>query len=250
MELLWALLVATSPSLRVMAYNVLYDAENIDASIALIQETNPDILCLTELTSRFEKRLLSKLGKTYLHRASKPKPGTWGVAIVSKYPILKSDYFPQKPYRIPAMQVNLQINGRRLTVACLHFMPPGAVHDKRDGLLDTLSKNEALREGQAEYLIARYRDLKSPLILAGDLNEERGGRALDRLEDAGFVAACDAEEEDCGPTWPGATSLFPAITQVDHVFGRGLRFVAAKVPSGGGSDHFPIFADFEWQVAK
>ena len=43
-------------------------------------------------------------------------------------------------------------------------------------------------------------------------------------------------------SWPGATSFWPAIVQIDHIFGRGVRFHSAWVPSGGGSDHQPIVA--------
>jgi endonuclease/exonuclease/phosphatase (EEP) superfamily protein YafD len=34
------------------------------------------------------------------------------------------------------------------------------------------------------------------------------------------------------------------LFQVDHILGRGLRFLRAEVRSEGNSDHYPIVAEF------
>lgn len=69
------------------------------------------------------------------------------------------------------------------------------------------------------------------------------GRAVSRERDAadhGEAHACAGEDARCGPRWPGATSPFPAVAEIDHVLGKRVTFREARALRGGGSDHFPV----------
>lgn len=226
--------------LSVIAYNVLYTSPDPDRSVDLLAQEDADLICLRELTPAFVKRFEARLGERYPHRVMKPKRGTWGVGIASKHPIVRHQHFPQKPHRLPALEARIKTDTGALTLVCVHLMPPIAKHRKKDGLLTTMGKNEALREAQARYLIGRYVDLKQPLLIAGDFNEGESDRAIKVLRDAGFALACDGELADCGATWPGATTIAPAVFRIDHILGRGVQFSSAQVIKGGGSDHYPV----------
>lgn len=228
-----------------MAYNVLYNAEDPQASVALIAKAAPDIVCLRELTPKFVTTFKKGLGKTLPYQKFFPKKGTWGAGIASKYPIRNASVFPGKPHRLPAMEGTVMLPSGSLLVLCLHLFPPVGKHKKSDTMLETMDKNAVLRKEQAQYLVKRISGHKGPVLILGDMNEGRDDDAVQTFLKAGFVPACDAPSEDCGATFPGATSLLPAVFEIDHILGRGLSFFAAAVLSGGGSDHYPVAAVFK-----
>lgn len=97
---------------------------------------------------------------------------------------------------------------------------------------------------QAQFLVARYEKETRPVLLAGDLNESPGGDALAVFARGGYTRSCErAREADCGATWPGSGSLFPATWEIDHIFGIRVRFERARVVREGGSDHDPVWAE-------
>lgn len=230
----------TPDALRIMGYNVLYDAPSPEASVALIARENPDIVCLRELRPPMLKVFRAELGDRYPHAFVRARrSGTWGAAIFSKHPLRARRVFPAKPHRLPVLEATVRApNVGDVVVACVHLVPPFMAHGASSGPIETLQRNDALRTRQAKQFVKRYRG-RSPLVLVGDFNEEDDD-AMETLYAAGFTNACD--DADCAATWPGATSSWPAVVRIDHVLTRGLRVVAAHVPSGGGSDHQPIVA--------
>ncbi len=250
MLLLPALARAAEPSsstplpFRAMAYNVLYDATDVEASLDAIDSEQPDVLCLRELTPKFAKAFRKRFSRQYPHMALEPRKGTWGVGIASRHPLLRTQHFPEKPHRLPAMEADVQLPGRTLKVVCVHLMPPVAKHRKSDTLAETLDKNAQLRTKQGQALMERYVKTQAAVLLLGDMNEGRDGGALKAFRAAGFVHACEGPRAVCGNTWPGATSVLPAFVEIDHILGRGLDFEQARVVRKGGSDHFPVVARF------
>jgi len=231
-----------------MAYNVLYNSKKMIKSINLIKQQKPDIVCLTELTPRFVRKFNRDryLRQNYQYQALYPKHGTWGVGIVSKYPIIKKALYPLRPHRMPGSSAIIQINRRKLMIACVHLFPPFGKHRKSDGLLLTVAKNTLLRINQTKTLWKKFKYWRGSLILMGDMNEGRNDRALVFLRNKNYVLAClQVKHTSCGPTFPGATSMLPAVVEIDHILGRGVRFISAKVIKGGGSDHYPVSAVFQ-----
>jgi endonuclease/exonuclease/phosphatase (EEP) superfamily protein YafD len=239
--------VAEEPRpLRLMAYNVLYDSTGDAASIALIRDVDPDILCLRELRTPFVRAFEKQLGAKYPQRALYPKKvGTWGAGIVSRFPLSDVRQYPSTPHRLPILEATAETPGGKVTVICVHLAPPMMVHRKSDGFHETLAKNAALRKAQAEHLLHRLSKQANAVVVLGDFNEEPGGDAARTLLAAGFADACGAPSSRCGPTWPGAASPWPALWEIDHILGRGVRFSAARVVRGGGSDHYPVVAELE-----
>ncbi|MCP3102319.1 endonuclease/exonuclease/phosphatase family protein [Myxococcus sp. K15C18031901] len=230
--------------LRVMTYNVLYSAseEEVGRSLDVIEQEAPDILCLRELTPRFANAFRKRLGAKYPHTRLLPRKGTWGMGIASKYPVTRAEPFAQKPHRMPGLEAEVRVGRRGLKVACVHLMAPGALHAKDDDLFQSMAKNAVLRGKQGEALVRRYAKEKGPLLLLGDMNEERSGEAMKAFAAAGFDHACDGLEAKCGATWPGATSMLPAVVEIDHILARRLTLSDAKVLRTGGSDHYPVRA--------
>ncbi len=256
LALLPFLMTSTAPApppgpYKAMAYNVLYEApaEDVEKSLDVIEREKPDVLCLRELTPGFAQAFRKRLGKEFPYSVLMPQKGTWGVGIASRHPLLRTELFPEKPHRLPAMEADVKLGGRRLKVVCVHLMAPGAKHRKSDGLLESMEKNAELREKQGKALMERYSKEKAPLLLLGDMNEGRDAAAMRVFSAARFSDSCDGPKASCGPTWPGASSALPAVVQIDHILGRGLTFAEARVLRSGGSDHYPIRAFFDFAPA-
>lgn len=245
-------LAATPPGATAMTYNVLYEGARTQDTLALIEQQTPDVLCLQEVTPSFVAAFGDRLGRIYPFRRFDARPGTWGIGIASRTPLGEVQVFEQRPHRMPAMEAVVKLDGRAVRIACLHLFPPVAQRRKGASLFESLEENAQLREQQAEALRRRYRSEARPVLLLGDLNEDRDGGAIAVLRKAGYVPACAARGSACGATYPGATSPLPAVWQVDHALARGLTFLDARVLRGGGSDHFPLLARFTvrtWQEA-
>jgi endonuclease/exonuclease/phosphatase (EEP) superfamily protein YafD len=231
---------------QAMAYNVLYSSTEEDASLGVIEAELPDVLCLTEVTPGFSESFRRRLGQQYPHTFFAPRAGTWGVGIASRHPLRHGQRFAQKPHRMPAAEAQVKLGGRWLKVVCAHLMPPGAQHKKTDDLFDSMEKNAQLREKQGAELVKRYEKETGPVLLLGDMNETREGAAMRAFATAGFLHACDGPQAACGATWPGATSVMPAVAEIDHILGRGLVFSDARVLRKGGSDHYPVQVRFDF----
>lgn len=251
MHALLLAVLSLSPPLpfKAMAYNVLYDApaEDMEKSLDVIEKEKPDVLCLRELTPEFARAFRKRLGKEYPHTVLTPRRGTWGMGIASRHPLLRTESFPEKPHRIPGMEADVRLGGKRLKVVCVHLMAPGAKHIKTDGLLVSLEKNAKLRAKQGKALMVRYVREKAPILLLGDMNEGRQADAMKAFAAAGFTHSCDGPDASCGSTWPGANTALPAVVEIDHILGRGLTFSGARVLRSGGSDHFPVRAFFDFK---
>lgn len=78
------------------------------------------------------------------------------------------------------------------------------------------------------------------------MNEASDDDAVEVLKSGGYADACEIDNEDCGGSYPGATSMWPAVFQIDHILGRGVKFTEASVAKVGGSDHYPVVAQFQF----
>ena len=106
------------------------------------------------------------------------------------------------------------------------------------------------RSAQLAHLVAEVSDAISPsgtwrdelpALVAGDFND--WGQRLSRM-----MAHMGLHEHGARtPTFPARLPL----TQLDHVYARGLKPVSTWVPRGRiwhqMSDHLPLVADFTWQ---
>ena len=93
---------------------------------------------------------------------------------------------------------------------------------------------------QVQRFLQREIPLDAMLVVAGDFNDW-GHWVSVAMAQAGLVNAMLRST----PTYP---SRLPLV-QLDHIYVRGLRPVAAQVPRGTAwarmSDHLPLIAEFE-----
>jgi endonuclease/exonuclease/phosphatase family metal-dependent hydrolase len=157
--------------------------------------------------------------------------GQYGVAVLSRYPILSVDHRRYRNLREAErrglIRVEVEIEGRRLNFVTTH--------------LDY--KDDDNRLFETRQLVAALADVTGPLVVAGDFNDEpRGGSYKLMLEN--FIDAWAQAGAGAGLTYPADKPS----KRIDYVFirGRDLRARRAWVPQTLASDHVPVVVDVEF----
>ena len=152
--------------------------------------------------------------------------GQYGVAVLSRFPILAIDHRRyanrRERERRGFLRVEVEVEGRRLNFVTTHLD-----YQFLDG-----------RVFETEQLLKALEDVRGPLIVAGDFNEEPPGGAYGMMLKAGFADAW-AREAAAGLTYPADKPT----KRIDYVFHRGLGDgvqASATVPDTLASDHRPV----------
>lgn len=210
-----------------------------------IEQFDADLVCLQEVrfANRREQRrfvrwpelpqaeFLAPEGYEPTYRTNAvTRHGEHGNALLSRWPVVSHRHEDISDHRFEQrglLHTEVELDGRQVHVLVVHLgLVPGS------------------RERQVAYLkayIAREIPPQRPVILAGDFND--WGSRLSRLL---VQAGLHEFEGRRTPTYPSRLPL----TQLDHVYARGLRPVSAFVPQGRiwrqMSDHLPLVAEFTW----
>lgn len=165
--------------------------------------------------------------------------GQYGVAILSRYPILAIDHRryanTRERERRGFIRIEVEVKGRRLNFVTTHLD-----YQHADGRLF-----------EARQMLDALKDVRGPLIVTGDFNEEPPGQVYELMSGAGFA---DGWRRARGPSaeFPGDGATYPAdkpTKRIDYIFYRGLgedRPPAADedasqvVPDTLASDHRPL----------
>ncbi|HEX8354515.1 MAG TPA: endonuclease/exonuclease/phosphatase family protein [Pyrinomonadaceae bacterium] len=165
--------------------------------------------------------------------------GQYGVAVLSRYPILAVDHRRyanvRERERRGFIRVEVEVKGRRLGFVTTHLdyqFADGRLFETRQ-LLDAL------------------KDVRGPLIVTGDFNEEPEGAAYGLMREAGFADGW-LRGRGARATSPGEGATYPADKprkRIDYVFYRGVgadhpphddEDASAAVPDTLASDHRPV----------
>ncbi len=232
----------TDNAITAVSYNIRHgvgmdDSLRLERTAATLRSLRADFIALQEVDKGVQrsggvdqaKLLGDLLGMKATFGAFMPyQGGEYGLAILSKWPIVRST-----PLRLPdgneprvALFVDVTLaDGSPLTVVCVHF--------------DWVS-NDNFRHAQAKVLAATLDTLSTPYLLMGDFNDEPGSRTI-RLFERGAMEA--AKPVDAHFTFPAA----PAPTkEIDFIFvapaKRWRVDSVAVVDERMASDHRPVMA--------
>jgi endonuclease/exonuclease/phosphatase family metal-dependent hydrolase len=238
--------VSAKKTLRVMTYNI-HVGVGMDKKLDLariadvINGEHPDLVGLQEVdrgVKRTEGRdeiaelaKLTSMNYAFAHNLDY-QGGQYGVAILSRFPIRKTDHRKyenlREAERRGMIRVEVELDGRIINFATTHLD-----YQYEDG-----------RVFETQQLLKFLDGVKGPLIVVGDFNDEPSGGAyklmLTRFQDAWGVAKTKEE----GLSYPADK---PA-KRIDYVFTRQLDRVRARrawVVSTLASDHLPVLAELE-----
>jgi endonuclease/exonuclease/phosphatase family metal-dependent hydrolase len=238
--------------LNVMSYNI-HVGIGMDKKLDLariaevIKQQRVDVVGLQEVdrgverTGRVDeiKELARLTGMDYAFAHNLDyQGGQYGVAVLSRFPILAIDHRRyanrRERERRGFIRVEVEVGGRRLNFVTTHLD-----YQWLDG-----------RVFETEQLLKALEDLRGPLIVAGDFNEEPPGGAYELMSKAGFAdgwlrcATC-AKEPTSGLTFPADKP----IKRIDYIFYRGLgddEHATATVIDTLASDHRPLVVSLKF----
>lgn len=165
--------------------------------------------------------------------------GQYGVAVLSRFPILAIDHRryanTRERERRGFIRVEVEVKGRRLNFVTTHLdyqFADGRLFETRQ-MLDALA------------------DVRGPLIVTGDFNEEPWAGVYELMSKAGFADgwrrshAGSVEAHGVGATYPADKPT----KRIDYIFYRGLgedrppeqdEDASEAVPDTLASDHRPV----------
>ena len=239
--------------LNVMSYNIhvgvgMDKKQDLPRIAEVIKRSGADVVGLQEVdrgvrrTGRVDEiaelARLTKMDYAFAHNLDY-QGGQYGVAVLSRFPILAIDHRRfanvRERERRGFIRVEVEVGGRRLNFVTTHLdyqFADGRLFETRQ-LLDAL------------------RDVRGPLVVSGDFNEEPGGAVCDLMRAAGFADGWARDRRSAGLS-NGDGLTYPADKpkkRIDYIFYRGVgedrppdkaEDASATVPDTLASDHRPV----------
>lgn len=215
----------TGQELKILSINLLSSNTNSTEVLKLIEEKNPDIIVLMEVTPIWAKQL-DKVAGAYQFREIESRNDNFGIALFSKIKMRSSIQYFENSLK-PSIKANLIFGDAPLSILATHPVPP-------IGSEMFNSRNSQLLD------IARKRDNYSKnFILIGDLNTSSfSSHFKDLLINANLVDSRNGF--GISTTWPA--DFYPLRTTLDHCLISGeLKIIERETGINIGSDHLPIY---------
>lgn len=232
--------------IKVMTYNIHHcnppsagDKIDVEAIAKVINAEKPDFVALQEVDVNTERsgkgknqaqQLAALTGmQFYFSKAIDHQGGDYGVAVLTKFPIIDSVRYP--------LPIRPELKEEDRTIAAVTVVLP----DKRKLIFASthLGLKEPNRLLQAETIIANFGKTDLPMILAGDFNAVPESPVIAYF-DKYFTRSCT----DCKPTIP-VENPKKTIDFIMHKQGSKLKSADTKViDEQYASDHLPVTAEF------
>lgn len=219
------------PQIRVMTFNLNMTSKGI---VDAIRSTHADVVTLQEL-SQDSAATVQQLSDIYPYMALHPQKVDYvGQGILSKYPILKDEYweYPEVENTLGHQRVEIDFNGMSIVIYNTHPWPPLEWETGYDDASHRIVLENIAQRTFAEEL---------PLILAGDFNMTPNFEEYDlfasQFTDSYWVAG-----DGLGFTYPTHTKLIPSFFRLDYIWhSKHFQSVSAQVwHNHGESDHAPV----------
>lgn len=234
--------------ISILQWNVWYK-EDIENVLKVLKQTQPDIVCLQELTIGYQKThpdtvqyIAQNLGYESYSQSIDLNDEEWKLAnaIFSRFPIQQSrtvwineptgvgGYADEKRAYIEA---SLQVDNDRLTV--------GTTHMSYTHQFETTER----KQHETNLLLAAIEENKRKFVLTGDFNATPGSYTIDRMLQKLTSLGPTMNE----PTWTTKPFSYNGFDEtelswrLDYVFGTNdLEIVENRVINTQYSDHLPL----------
>ncbi|HUK35157.1 MAG TPA: endonuclease/exonuclease/phosphatase family protein [Vicinamibacterales bacterium] len=237
------------PTVRVLTYNI-HHGEGVDGLIDLprlasvVTGVHPDLVALQEVDQATQRvgglNELSELARlTGMHsvfgKAMDFLGGEYGVAVLSRWPVVRSHNDPlptvtdREPRTALTIEVNVGVHGPRIEFTCTHL---DQGRDPENRLAQARSLNAQL-----------VRDDGAATILAGDMNARPGSDVMTLFDEYWTNPLAD------DPVQPPPANERPRL-RVDYVLARptmGWHVIESRIlDEAVASDHRPVLVVLEW----
>lgn len=240
-------------AIRFATYNIYWQNAskgkcNPDSITKIIHDINPDILVLQETYCFTE----NKLDRTFKHlypyryfRHCNDKAQEDGLGILSKYPIVKSYFFPPIYGWFPGCIFIIKTPKGYVQVLNVHLNPKLISHNSIGFLGEALWITPAKRWREINYYY-HYLNPRLPVIVAGDFNENDNGAAAIYLREHGLRDLLFEKIPYSVKTWHWRFGPFKLTGRYDRIYTTAsIRSCRCQVLQRGYSDHYPVMLDIE-----
>jgi len=226
--------------LKVLTYNVNFGRTDA-VVIKILDSLDADIVCLQETTADWEALIRNNLSQKYNYIAFKHCCRAGGLAILSKFPVIKDEYLNNEVSWFPAWVFTVKTSLGEVQLLNVHLKP--GINEK--GKVGFLAKE--FFKAQKTHILELEQFMKFlkpdiPTLILGDCNENDKGKGLKWMKkNKGFYDSLRAFDKH-SKTWEWGFLR----GRYDHILhNSNLRCVCASVFHCGRSDHFPVSAIFE-----
>jgi endonuclease/exonuclease/phosphatase (EEP) superfamily protein YafD len=228
--------------LRVTSYNTLGTNPDTAGMLAVIRQTNADLIAIQELGPAQAAAVMSELADLYPYQELRPEEGVTGMGIISRYPMQALPYQSKARYWLGDPQLaQLDFDGRAVTLFNYHAVPPTLGVGRPADLPRATRLAIEIREEQAREIAALTDSHPGPLLVLGDLNVNDQSRVY-RIATANLRDAWRDAGWGYGNSFHGILGL--AFARIDYIFySDHWQAISAEMGRDGGSDHLPITAD-------
>jgi len=223
----------SEPTIRLMVYNIYHQNQDLAAVMAEIRKYDPDLLFLMEYSDAIQAQIESELSD-YPHQLIRTSRQTMGLALLSRFPLERTEIHRSNKTRIPVFEAVINVDGNSFTFVGGHAWPPqprwGQLH--RDQVA-SIARVAGQIASQSTH----------PLIVAGDFNASQWSYAMQDLSQQANVANILRPfnlTKTSSPVWLLGLPI-------DHVL-LSDEWVVTAIEYGdkGGSDHRPIVVDLRF----
>lgn len=216
---------AGDADIRMLNANVLATNGHFEKLRKLVEDTDPDIILMQEVTPAWLQSL-DGLRAEYPYKVVEAREDPFGIALFSKLPLEATAVRRSEPRGYPEIIATVVSGKNRLHIIGAHPANPvgNGGYGARNLQLDGIAR-----------LAARS---PRPLVVAGDLNVSVWSHHYRRLiEDARLRNARQGFGAE--PTWP--VFFPPAMIPIDHfLVSEGIEVTSYRTGPAIGSDHLPI----------
>jgi endonuclease/exonuclease/phosphatase (EEP) superfamily protein YafD len=221
--------------LRVMIVNVWMPNRRADGLISLVHRYEPDILLAVETDVWWASELKS-LEQTYPYTVCHPLPNTYGMLLLSRYPLVRPEVRFLIEDGVPSIATGVQLpDGTRLRFQALHPRPPRP----------TKRQDSTNRDAELVIVGDQLAEEKGPTIVAGDLNDVAWSYTTDLFQ---RISGLLDPRRGRG-MYNSFNARIPLLRfPLDHIFhSEHFRVVRLERLEKFGSDHFPLFIELSFQ---
>jgi endonuclease/exonuclease/phosphatase (EEP) superfamily protein YafD len=150
-------------SFRAMSVNVLTSNLRKGELLERVKKHSPDVISFLEVNSEWLLEIESSIGVEYPHHVEFPRPDNFGIALRSKFPIVKAKIDALGERQPETIVADLVIMGKVVRVVATHPVPPMS------------SENNSLNNQQLKAIADLVLENRMPTIIMGDLNSTPWG---------------------------------------------------------------------------
>lgn len=220
-------------SFTLLVSNVRMENDDKDSFLALVEKYNPDVLLINEPDQGWATSI-SKLDKDFPHSIKHPLDNTYGMMLLSKFPLTESSVNFLVKDDIPSIFTRIILpSGNIIDFYGVHPEPPMPGTDTYERDTELLIIGKKIRDGN------------NPTIVAGDLNDV-GWSVTSKLFRKYSELVDPREGRGLFNTYNANVPLlrYP----LDHIFySKEFGLLTLEKLEGIGSDHFPILVGLNYE---